>query len=455
MKRGFGFLLIALFLARTAFADILFININLNFQEEEVARKAALARHENFIVFPVLTDAQKKFLAELKKMDGDRIHSDPKLRQAFPNGLPNIPAEIEKALTNMDQAHRQLTSFIITSHHVNGFYGAIGSIDDLQLYHTLASHPSAKTMHTFYGWGCYSTEPQVAIEIKRDLPQVEILAGWDGVAPNESKAADTGVLAYMLAHESNAIDAVNRHNLRGFLRNMPLVGKNLGVSNFGLEVCGDLETPHESIANITDTSKLCTHRALFGDGHGFGVMGMYYSTYQNYNSGNLPIPIDLENSDLRKFYNMAKIFSVCSDIQKLQMAHQFPTEDQIVHLIHFQNSMDNFVNFYANDLDRVSDLLLANNFRDTLFRSNLNKRSIRGYMNSLLTVAQRLTAKKSDPWNFFSQHSSDADIKLLRSTAAKINTLLLANKCVPDYWNDPPDNRQLSGPSSACLANPF
>ncbi len=400
---AFRFFLIA-YLTLTsprARADILFIDMNVNNQEVAAAQAAAKARGEKLVVIPNIPQDVRDQVAKLKAAEApleeklDALDSQynkiatPLLTGKLPpdqaavakakadaiyaqitalnnqetpidnqlNSLINVDqyhvtkASINQVLTQYDQQGRHFDSLVISSHHVSDFYSDYGSeLDESDLSAVIEAHPAQqKNLASVYFWGCYNGAPMTMLFWKNTFPSAHVIAGWDGLAPEEHRAIDEDFLKDMLIKEKSISDIADAKEMLAAYRAIP--GISSSSAAFG-DFCGPgLWVGPGGVTTFNSSKAKCD------PGFTDDVQSNFLVAYNNYMAATAgtdyaEVPADPHHSELRNDYTKFREIEDCPGMENTKSL-----VPQMLNLIFFKTIEKNFQTFFGADLAKASQIL--------------------------------------------------------------------------------------------------
>lgn len=242
MRTSSLLLFFSLFISvQTVRADVLFLDMNMSSKEIAAARKGAEARGEKLIVLPLISESSRKIIetaqGKVYQHSGflaTRCGQDTQGRTDLAKVNPALYNQCEQAkekehaakdeLTKLKKQHLKpldqnslqqelkklkdqgvnLTSLVISGHDGHGsFFGVNGYFTATDFGKAFKENaPLGNNIRSLALWGCDSAGPNDSIyQWQPMLPNLEIIAGFDGVAPSNERKAGHDYLENFLKQE--------------------------------------------------------------------------------------------------------------------------------------------------------------------------------------------------------------------------------------------------------------
>lgn len=179
-------------------------------------------------------------------------------------------------------------------------------------------------------WGCYTANlSSLSGKWKKMLPNVEMIAGFDGIAPAGSKPGSATYLEDALSQEKRLTEIKDRKVLeKNFkaLRNVP---------NMNAAICvGDSFVSHKASLSLSEMYNMCATTD-------FQKIKDVYNCYKNATTPACANPpANTGSSELRAIYNKLQDIRHCTEINPQR---DLPTTDQVIRLIFFENVKANYI----------------------------------------------------------------------------------------------------------------
>jgi hypothetical protein len=333
-------------------ADILFIDTNNSPKEIEAAQKAAQKRGEKLIVFP-------------------------EMRKEFTND------EFNAYLKKMDSEGKKLSSVVLSGHNGNGhFSGNFGEMTSKSLSDSFKSVPNLVSgVRSMMLWGCYTTTlGSIQNFWKKSFPQLELLAGFDGIAPANDKKAGWEYLEDVLVQEKKITQTKDEAALKKAFKGL----SQINVMNAALCTSENF-TSHKKTFKISEAYKACSN---ISDQIQNEFMCYYNATEERCKN----VPANTSSGELRKIYNLVQDNYHCNGATALDGQRIIlPNPDTIIRLIFFENVKKNTqkllgeINFSTklNDILKTINADKSLNWPDDI--SKMSRQEILGKLNNLKT----------------------------------------------------------------------
>jgi len=194
-----AFFLLCWCFATSAFADILFVDMNSSASEVAAARREAERRGEAFVVVPT--------------------------------GAPTKPIDqiIQDALKQQVAKKRSFSSLIVSGHYTRAgnqgkFYGTANGTDVQITYARLSQilmDPAVasirRNVKSLLLWGCYTARPRAIADWKGLLPGTKLVAGFNFAAPPSTALSSPVLMRNVLRLQSHLNDRNLINNVVGLL----------------------------------------------------------------------------------------------------------------------------------------------------------------------------------------------------------------------------------------------
>ncbi|QLY24535.1 hypothetical protein HW988_13870 [Bdellovibrio sp. KM01] len=447
----------------SAQADILFVDVNNSPKEIEAAQKAAIARHEKLIVIP---DPQKQTAQDKElrrqidqatnnarticnkspgKDCGDAIQARTNLVEKQMKSPNYVSSEnLSSQLAVLKKNGSKLSSVIISGHDGNGhFGGSQGLLNDKDIAEAFAQNaPVGDEVRSMMLWGCYTANiGSLTSYWKKTLPNVELIAGYDGIAPLGDKPANWDYLSDVLIKEKKLTAIKDANELKKALQGLD------GTNLLNASLCVDDNFASNKFAlNLKDAKKLCA-----------GTLEAVKPAYECYLKAEdqkcANPPKNTGNSELRTAYNKLQDSRHCAEIHEGQLAPDTPSPDILIRLIHFQNVKDNLTRVYPQLFSRYNELVNQLNMPKEMLWGDISKMTRQEILNKLKNSADLLMERTK---------VESPDTPELWALMEGYNSLnnTLGNLQVPFGWVEPSANEKapwaengLQGMSSKGISN--
>lgn len=314
-KRGFtlhcAYLLLAVSAAR---ADVLFIDLNNGPGEIAAAQKAAARRGEKLIVYK-----------GLKR--GPNSQSHPIFTEN------NLAEDLNRVIGELKTKNISLSSLVISGHDGNGhFMGANGDINADELTQIFENNsPVGENVRSLYLWGCYTATPGALDQHwKKTLPNVDMVAGFDGSAPANTQKASADFLQDTLEKEKALTQLKDENEVQKALKKM-----KSGTQITAALCVKDKWASNKDKVDIEQRKKECTEQFLDDP---------KLSRFECYLRGKPEcpnVPENTQSGEIRQIYNFLQSHSICDSFLRGR-DRNFPSRDTTLRLIFFENVRRNF-----------------------------------------------------------------------------------------------------------------
>ncbi len=449
-------LLLSFWLATSAGANVLFLDMNNSPKEIEAAQQAAKKSKRQLVVYPEvpdsvrtkITNADQK-IAKLirtrdkkcKKMDSDfcknlneEIGTNLKGREELAKPYKISKEGLTEFLKKQKAAGMAFPSLVISGHDGTGsFSGHFGRLGDLELANILNDSEMANDVRTIHLWGCYTTSPgSLMLNWKKHFPNISLFTGYDGRAPLNDKPAGWQYLKGVLEREPALLEAENARKLQAMLKKIP--GANQVTA--AIYSCEDYATLTDSY-NFRDMGPKCEKlkQEIIESEH-------IYSCYLKASSDECANPPEnTGRSPLRSFYELTQKAVACKDFSEDPIFRNL-SRDQAIRLIFFREVINNFARIYAAETAEANEILRSLGAPSHLLLEDiphLSRKEILEKLEGLLQFIQSQSvdlAKLPRPAEYGER---EAKLQALRSYQRSLtNTLMdLSAGCVPFNWTEP------------------
>lgn len=360
---GLGF---ASFYTTLTNADVLFIDFNNSKKEIDAARKASQMRGEKLIVFPMLNDDDAKLISQLKKElssskalyhkcgaspSCDKFSDKVILVEARINEINSKyalnPEGIQKQLAQLDTRKINLSSVVISGHDGNAqFFGTNGAVHERDLEEAFKKcSPVGDSVRSVMLWGCYTANiGSISNSWKKMLPNIELIAGFDGVAPSGEKLASSQYLEDILVQEKKLTAIKDKKQLQAVFKSL----KSVPTTNASL--CTDNAFVTNKLAlSMDEINKVCGSLD-------FEKIVSIFNCYKNAVAPNcVNPPQNTSSGELRLVYNKLQETRHCWE---WEAPPDFPSLDVLIRLIFFDNVKKNILKFAKDDFKKLDELMI-------------------------------------------------------------------------------------------------
>ena len=460
-------------LTQAAKADILFIDFNKSPAEVDAARSAARARHEKLVIFPDPTSEQKTMIARGEQIDRLRaplskkfyelndelditsdqvkvqeIEAQQKELQEKMSQLDREEHELSKGLTDLEINEANLTAcikkkinsgaifetLIISGHQSGGYFGAQGRLDKVELASIISEIPEIKnSLKSIYGWGCYSATVEQGIFWKDNIPNLKMLAGYDGSAPAGVTQASSKVLQTVLARDFEIQHS--RANAQSASYET-LLSKLTGINETTFAGCTPKVCEGKNIGKVdlSQANKDCSseRKSILEE----ELLGIQNTVFCN-----------TQHSDLRTYYEQSRKYEHC------KYEKNFP--ERTIRQVFFKTVYANFKLYHSEefaklDLDMKSCKERLERLKRTIGCEPYDSEHSEGATTSFSDIF--LQAGKIKRSACLSQESKDFADQILSLFVPGERVGKIDSACIPIDWIEPATSQKnLSAPSPQCL----
>lgn len=356
-----------------ASADILFLDLNDAPAEIAAARRAAAARGERVIVFPVVAPEVRRRIQELRSVYErassvrsackENCESLQQQQNSAYNALQSVRNEnrmngekLKEEIGRLKAQNTTLTSIVISGHDGNGgFGGENGSLSEQQMAEALAAHPPmADSVRSLLLWGCYTATPaSIEMQWKTPFPNLVAVAGFDGSAPGKDKLGAATYLEDFLKKEKQLTAMTDARQLN----NAFLSIRNISIMTSAACVNGIYMRPGQAPQSMESLMGECRDLAIkIKAQKEAGGSTDIYQCYLLGEAGCEDPPANPHSSPLRQYYNDLQATKHCDEALS-SVGIVRPSPDEVIRLIYFRNVVNNYEIIHKEDIDKVNAVL--------------------------------------------------------------------------------------------------
>jgi hypothetical protein len=336
---------------------VLFVDVNFSAQEIDAARTSACVRGESFVVVPRNTKEIDNLIAEkikLEKSFGDNNKEklwaiNDRVREA--SQKQNIQDELKLQLDQMKKSKANLVNLTISGHDGGGFFhGSKGQISKHEIKQIMDDYQDINHVQSALLLGCYTGVKQEVLDWKAIFPNLQMIGGYDGVAPGYDKEAGHQFISEFLNNEKKLLKISNEQNLQDATLSALKSMSGLNAALFIRPTCGIKSDEGYYYGSKTTDGKLikfsidCSSKVA--------EIKEMAALLDKYYAGELEPPKDTTNGELRKLYNKARAVEHCA-----QTADTTLDINRIFNLLFFKGQKESFSHFYSDDLKTAEGLL--------------------------------------------------------------------------------------------------
>ncbi len=447
---------ILLFSTWSAWANILFLDMNNSPKEIEAAAEAAKNSKRELVVYPVVPQKVRSEITALdgkinklmrtrdkkcKKMDSDfckktadEIGAKLKQREEMAKPYKFSKEGLLSFLEEQKKSGKTFPSVVVSGHDGTGsFSGHFGRVGDEELAKIFAQANIHQDVRTFHLWGCYTTSPgSLMLNWKKHFPNISLFTGYDGRAPLNDKPAGWSYLKGVLEKEPALLEVENAKKLQAILKKIP--GANQVTS--AIYSCDDYASLTEAY-NFQDMGEKCEKfkEQLLAD----------EDTYQCYLKSSreecFDPPANTGRSPLRDYYELTQKAVACRSFSEDPIFRNL-SRDQAIRLIFFREVVNNFSRIYEKEIRESNEILKSLGAPSDVLLENpekLTRKELLEKMEKLLAFLQSQSfdlALQAKPGEFGER---EAKLYALRNFHRGLTSTLmdLSSGCVPFNWTEP------------------
>lgn len=358
MKKILFFLLVILGTS-SAYADILFFDLNFSINEVRAIRKFAQSKNETLHLYPERS-LQDESLMEKEWRAAEALQSqlldcvDSKkdcsaLREkanAAMNRMHDLvskkvkmidPSEIKRIINDLGPKNINLSTIIFSGHSGGpGFTGLFGGLSLTDIEKPLKANPELiRNTHSFLLWGCYSGTLNSLYNIwKKSFPEINTFAGYEKRAPLGIRETSAKYLINFLSAEDSLAKAQTVQEAHRLFKKIDLTADLDGTA-----LVGDYYLTYDEGASVAEMLKRCDQ-----------FPESLYQQFQCYDKAQAGCenPPANHQGPIREFYTFLQVNRHCYDLLKTKYP-ELPTPDYLIRLIYLDNIKINFENQHKKD----------------------------------------------------------------------------------------------------------
>lgn len=244
--------------------------------------------------------------------------------------------------------------------------------------------------------GCYTGTQNEVMEWKNIFPKTKMIGGYDGSAPLSDRPQGHKYITDLLMKEKQLSSYADHKKLQAF------VNANFqGLNNLNAAMyvqCSDGSSIQEYYYGSKKSRnfaplemKECLDKKQ--------ELTKLAEKLEKYSSGELIVPKDTQNGELRSMYNVARAYEHCSEITNVNV-----NVNALFNLLFYEGVKDNFANYYKQDL------LEAEKVINTISMDEVENNS-REYLEKLRASHIQLEAEvdkfKNTPDQYFAEQEAE------------------------------------------------
>ncbi len=444
-------LFMVLIFGSMAHADILFMDLNAMPKEIEAAQRAAAKRGERLHIIPNLTAAQKAGIRNAQEtVRRAEEYAASQCRDGAPAGacraaedaffetimrenqkLPQVDKDyLKKELKKLASENVKLSSVVISGHDGNGqFVGSQGRLSDKDISEAFqSSAPLGDSVRSLLLWGCYTTNiGSLEKNWKPILPGLNMIAGFDKIAPAGDKAPNWTYLEDVLVKEKALTETADSKSLMNVFKSIR------GVNVVAASIClnKDRLVTNKGVSSVRKEIEKCQQLQT-------GKLSERLQCYEKAEPGCEDIPADTANGPVRKIYNEIQESKHCQDYLPAHMS--IPNADATLRLIFDKRVRTNFEARNQEGLKDLNSLLRELKFADRLQFKDLGNMSRKEFLDRITSVEAEIERRSQLIKDDFDR-IDDPKLLALKEAIASVKGVSQVSKrgpvCVPFEWVEP------------------
>ena len=393
---------------------MLFVDTNVSDLEIATAEKAACARGEVLKVVPKnykqytgyirnLESTQKKAskcwnskTPECEKLQQDLQNAVSAL-QAFTASQSSLAIGVEQAMAEIKKSGGKLQNFTISGHDGGGQFGGYkGGISRNDLLEIMKGYEEINEAKSLLLLGCYTGTQNEVMEWKNIFPKTKMIGGYDGSAPLSDRPQGHQYLTDLLLKEKQLSSQADHKKLQAF------VNSNFqGLNNLNAAMyiqCSDGSSIQEYYYGSKKSRqfaplemKECLDKKQ--------QLTELTEKLDKYMDGELVVPKDTQNGELRQMYNLARTYEHCSEITGVNV-----NVNALFNMLFYEGVKESFGNYYKQDL------LEAEKVINNLSMDEVEK-NVREYLGKIRETHEQLEAEVNKFKNSPDQYFIDKEIE--------------------------------------------
>ncbi len=372
-------------ISSSSFADVLFVDLNMSSKEIEAAERGARARGEKLIVIPKVNAATRKkletaqskvyqytgFLATrcnqnasgqtdlstvgstMVKQCSDMFNKESAAKQELEDIKEANPTKmssksLQEEIAEISKSGVRLTSLVISGHDGHGAFSGINGEFNYKDFESAFSKnkPVGDDIRSLALWGCESVTPGSAGYFWQGiLPKLEIIAGFDGVAPSNDRKAGHDYLESFLKQEKKLTEIKDQKALKTAFKKLE------GVNIVTASLCTTENfISHQKSLNIKSEINKC-----------LGEDGLRKIKKYNCIINSKDECKNMNQADIKKevvdLYNTASQLDFCSADMHPSSYLYLPTKFQLHTLANFENVITNFKKNHVEEISQIQKIM--------------------------------------------------------------------------------------------------
>lgn len=438
--------------------DVLFFDMNASGHEIEAATAAAKKSKRGLVVFPPLTNEERRQFFELSKAEEAAMLKAQKVcernnwaadacrsAQSFTKEVTQKLAAIKKKasykeedlkrfLKDQKAAGKSFSTVVVSGHNGTGsISGALGSVSDELLASAFDEAGLKDDIRSLHLWGCYTTSPgSVLMNWKPKFPNVNFISGYDLQAPLNDKPAGWQYLKSVIEREPELHRIADAKKLQAALRKLPgALQVNAAITN-----CGLYANPREAY-DFEDYKEQC--RKYKTD---LEKRAPQFECYlQATSDACADTPVNTNAGVIREYYGILQKTDPCQEISP-DVTFGSHNRDQALRLLFNRAVMGNFARMHGQVLNETDEILAAMGAPKELRFADIDKLSRKealARIDQLLVFARvHLPDLSLEPEKFEIKDETTARAAVLLRTHGALTKIAaqLNPRCVPYSWHE-------------------
>ncbi len=345
---------------------LVFFDINFAPAEIKAAQEVAIARNENFLLFPERTEAQqreidstyRRILSTINRLnncyqEGNRDCTPLRNEVAVAQERLNVAIEQITKIDNIEVIFEQLAkkqvrpSVLVFSGHSGGdgfFTGVFGMVTAQQVSTALQKYPQLiESLNSILLWGCYSGTLSSLVDVwEKNISENPTYVGYRNRAPLGIRPTSGRLLKSYLLKEREFRSAPDLQSAHRVFKSVELISS--------LDATALLKGnyyAYDRAASVADLLKICAEFEV-------SLMEQYRCYYQGMAGCENPPSNHL--GPLRQLYSYLQVNRHCQG--KLQEKYNdLPTPEAVVRLIYLDTIKQNFAHHHSEKFIDFDNLL--------------------------------------------------------------------------------------------------
>lgn len=273
--------------------------------------------------------------------------------QKFQDAHPTYKNEMKEELEKLKKSHSSLENLMISGHDGGGhFGGSKQSFTKQEVAEVMAQYPEVNNVKSVMLLGCYTGVQKEVLDWENIFPDARLIAGYDGSAPLSDKPDGHEYLYDLLTKEKQLTSTGEQNKLKGILASEVKSLRNLNAAFYIKPTCGNNGTETAFYYGLISSSDQHARQLRPYDKNeclnAKKELEILKLRLDKYDSGELEVPKDTANGELRQIYNKARSFEHCSVI-----IGEIINANKVFSLLFYENEKKNFANFYDKEMQEA------------------------------------------------------------------------------------------------------